>query len=318
MMRLAENAAKCPVHLGKLSRVEEMRLAPGVAEEFAAATLAVSLAEVEFSPLIRFQLTEKLMHLAGDDFRQSLISTLQDYERGAVLLDYRDAYENMNVDSIIKLLTAVTYAFGTCNHDHVSGTYYYKFTLTGEKIFKTPLNNPFKDMHIHTDGCFSHGFSDFVLMAKFEESGTEGGESKVLHIQDLDELESILQSPLAWRKYLFKGHAAHNLTQGYYRQLFWKADNTIRLNLNNATVSPRDLEEARFLSELHQKIDDASHLTTLASGQCLILNNTFWTHGRGKFTKISEQSVRTLLRMRGSFQSRSFHSESEVFAKAVG
>jgi glutarate dioxygenase len=318
MMRLVEAPAKHPVHLGMLNRVEEMHLAPSVAQQFAAATRAISLAEIEFSPLIRFQLTEKLLQLTGDDFRRSLIATLQDYERGAVLVDYRDAYEELDGESIIKLLTAITYAFGTCNHDHVSGTYYYKFTLTGDTLFKTPLNNPFKDMHIHTDGCFSHGFSDFVLMAKFEESGTEGGESKVLHIQDLDGLESILQSPLAWRKYLFKGHSEHKLTQGYYRQLFWKAGDTIRLNLNNAIVSPHDLEEARFLSNLHQRIDDASHLATLSSGQCLILNNTFWTHGRGKFTTISEQSVRTLLRMRGSFQSRSFHSESEVFARAVG
>jgi hypothetical protein len=55
MMRLAENGAKHPVPLNKLNRVEEMHLASSVVEEFAAATLAVSLAEVEFSPLIRFK-----------------------------------------------------------------------------------------------------------------------------------------------------------------------------------------------------------------------------------------------------------------------
>jgi glutarate dioxygenase len=300
-----------------VKRAEKIVLKKREIKEFIASTSDISIQEIEFSPLLRYRLSESYVAVWGEKNKNSIHSAITTYEKGAVLLDYSDSFGEIETDNIMKLLTAIVYTFGNCNHDHVSGKYYYKFTISGEKVFTTPLNNPFKDMHIHTDGCFSHGFCDFVLLAKFEEMEIDGGGSKLVHIQDIENLPSLLSNSLAWRKYLYKGRSAHKLTEGIYRDLFWLEDGRLKISFNMATCVPRDATEAKFLNEIHTQLDASSCLKTLLPGQCLILNNTVWLHGRSKFSEISTASSRTMVRMRGSFQDRFYEQESEVFSLSI-
>ena len=52
-------------------------------------------------------------------------------------------------------------------------------------------------MDLHTDGTYVDEKTDWLIMSKLEEKNVKGGETAVLHLDDLENLNELFKDPVA-------------------------------------------------------------------------------------------------------------------------
>ncbi|KAJ3472537.1 hypothetical protein NLI96_g13322 [Meripilus lineatus] len=155
---------------------------------------------------------------------------------------------------------------------------------------------------MHTDGTFVSEATDWLLMMKFAEHCATGGESRLLHLDDWEEIEPFINHKLATRPFLYRAPGSKNVAEKVERPLFFQGEFGLSISFIDQFVQPANREEAAFLRALSESMEASSGTreVILPVGDLVVLNNYFYLHGRAPFQK-DESLLRELMRQRGTF-----------------
>lgn len=288
--------ASHPAH----SRLRQIVLNEHVITNFLESVQCVDTQELEYVPYMRFILADKLLALAGRRFAETLSKILHDRECGGFTISVRE--QTTSADDYVKFATAITHLFGLPNFDAMSGTYYARFTVKNTDNSDSYLRQAYRLFTLHTDGTFVDENTDWLLMMKMQEQQAIGGESRLLHLDDWEDLSRFLEHPLASVKITYKAPPSKNIQQIVHRPTFFLQNNKPCICFIDQFAHPETIEQATFLQDLSRSMEKSRALIELSLpvGDLVVLNNTFWLHGRAAFQKHPELH-RELMRLRGVF-----------------
>jgi protein CsiD len=284
-------------------RLKHIDISPKLLAAFFADARDIGVQNLQYVPFMRFILAGRLEQLVGDGFRQEIRNVLVDRNHGGFTLGVQET--TTSDEDYVKLATAVSHLVGPANFDAMSGSYFARFVVKHADDSDSYLRQAYRTVTLHTDGTYVDEATDWLLMMKIVERHAEGGESRLLHLDDWEDLAHFSSHALATHRFTFKAAASKNVDRPFQRQIFWRDGNGICVSFIDQFVHPETLEQARYLFDLSQSLENSSALRAprLPAGDLIMLNNRFWMHGRAPFRK-NEQLYRELMRLRGSFGSR--------------
>jgi glutarate dioxygenase len=288
-----------PVH----PRLKHIDISPKLLAAFFAEARDVDVQDLQFVPFMRFILAGRLGRLIGDGFRQEIRNILVDRNHGGFTLGVQEI--TTTDEDYVKLATAVSHLVGPANFDAMSRSYFARFVVKHTDDSDSYLRQAYRTVTLHTDGTYVDEPTDWLLMMKIGERHAEGGESRLLHLDDWKDLAHFSHHALATHRFTFKAAASKNVDRPFQRQIFWRDGSGICVSYIDQFVQPETLEQGRYLFDLSQSLESspAVRAPRLPAGELIMLNNRFWMHGRAPFRR-NEQLHRELMRLRGSFGSQ--------------
>lgn len=261
---------------------------------------AVNEQNLQYIPYMRFILAKKLHDLLGSSFQQILRGILHDRNSGGFTIGVQKQTENLT--DYVKFGTAVSHLIGTPNFDSMTGTYYARFSVKDTDNSDSYLRQAYRIFTLHTDGTFVEEPTDWLLMMKMEEQNTVGGESRILHLDDWEELDQFANHPLGSYEFTYKSPPSKNVEQIVKRKTFFKINNKPCICFIDQFVQPETMDQSAYLHDLSQSMEDSQGTIALPLpvGDLIMLNNTFWLHGRAAF-EMHPNLYRELMRQRGVF-----------------
>ena len=280
-------------------RLQELQLPVGILENFLAATSGISVQELEYVPYKRLVLAHKLNEECNGSLKQTLVETLHDRATGALEIS---TSPELNKDDLIKVSTAVSHLLGQPNFDSMSGKYYACFDVKDTDNSDSYLRQAYRLFTLHTDGTYVDEVTDWVLMLKLKEENAIGGESRLLHLDDWEEMEIFADHPLGHTPMEYKSPPSKNVSVSVKRQTFYQRNGQPCLCFIDQFAYPHTIEQALFLRDMSNSMENSPKTFSilLPTGHILLINNHFWTHGREPFEK-HPRLYRELLRQRGAF-----------------
>ena len=288
-----------PVH----PRLKHIDISPRLLAAFFAEVRDIDVRNLQYVPFMRFILAGRLAHLIGDEFREEIRNILVDRNHGGFTLGVRET--TTSDEDYVKLATAVSHLVGPANFDAMSGSYFARFVVKHTDDSDTYLRQAYRPVALHTDGTYVEEATDWLLMMKIAERHAEGGESRLLHLDDWEGLALSSSHALASHRFTFKAAASKNVDRPVQRPIFWSDGSGLCVSHIDQFVHPKTLEQARYLFDLSQSLESspAVRAPRLPVGDLIMLNNRVWMHGRAPFQE-NEQLHRELMRLRGAFSSQ--------------
>lgn len=255
---------------------------------------------LEYVPYMRFVMAGKLREWLGTSFVEAIRGILHDRQTGGFTIGLQD--QTADPQDFVKFATAISHLIGMPNFDAMSGTYFARFTVKDTDSSDSYLRQAYRQFTLHTDGTFVDEPTDWLLMMKMEERNALGGESRLLHLDDWEDLEKYSKHPLGSYKFLYKAPPSKNVEQKVHRATFFEQNNETCICFIDQFVCPETVEQAKYLQELSLSMEKSTstHALKLPVGDLVMLNNTFWLHGRAAFKKHPDL-YRELMRQRGVF-----------------
>lgn len=282
------------------ARLRRLVLPDAALRAFFAAVSDVSVQELEYVPFMRFIVAGRLREAIGGDLRALLRTIVRDRSSGgftvgcgSVTTDFAD---------FVKFGTAISHLVGPANYDAMSGTYFARFVVEDTDTSDSYLRQAYRRMMLHTDGTFVTDKTDWLLMMKFEERNAAGGESRLLHLDDWEELDRFATVPFASHPFTYKSPPSKNVAQTIERTTFFDVDGRPGLCFIDQFVNPTSIEEATYLHDMLASMEASPGTIALPlpPGELVMLNNAFWAHGREAFVK-HPKLYRELMRQRGRY-----------------
>ncbi|AMA73650.1 MULTISPECIES: glutarate dioxygenase GlaH [Aneurinibacillus] len=281
-------------------RLYHIQLDDRLLETFFAGCKEHSEQSLRYVPYSRQVLAHQFRELFGQSFMDNIREILQDRESGGFTISVQGKTED--VEDFVKFGTALTHLIGIPNFDAMTGTFYARFTVKDTDNSDSYLRQAYRLFTLHTDGTFVDEPTDWLLMMKMDEKNAVGGESRLLHLDDWEDLEKFSKHPLANVKITYKAPPSKNVEQVVHRATFYEINNKPCICFIDQFAYPETIEQALYLKELSESLENspAVHALKLPVGDLVILNNSFWMHGRAPFEKHPEL-YRELMRQRGYF-----------------
>jgi len=281
-------------------RLKQIDISPRILTAFLAEVQHIDVQNLEYVPFMRFILAGRLDQLIGDGFRRTICDILVDRSHGGFALGAEETTGDH--EDYIKLATAVSHLVGPANRDAMSGSYFARFVVKHTDESDSYLRQAYRTLTLHTDGTFVDERTDWLLMMKMAEQYVEGGESRLLHLDDWSDLAHFYRHPLGSHGFTFKASPSKNVERTVRRPTFYRDGHGIGISYVDQFVQPETLEQARYLFDLSQSLENSPGIRTprLPLGTLIMLNNHFWMHGRAPF-RPNERLHRELMRQRGVF-----------------
>ena len=263
-------------------------------------TTEINTQNLEYVPHMRFMLAKKLRSLFGPALQDVLRSILLDRNSGGFTVGVQGV--TSSDQDYVKFGTAVSHLIGPGNFDSMSGTYYARFLVKDTDNSDSYLRQAYRLFTMHTDGTFVDEATDWLLMMKFDEKNAVGGASRLLHLDDWEELERYAKNPLGSYEFTYKSPPSKNVAQVVKRRTFFKQNDKYCICFIDQFVQPETIEQGEYLYDLSASMENSKGTAAipLPVGDLIMLNNLFWLHGRAPFEK-NEQLHRELMRQRGMF-----------------
>lgn len=284
-----------PVH----ARLRHVNLDPQRLHAFFAAVAHVDVQQLEYVPFMRFVLADELDR-AFDGLLGSVNAIVRDRATGGFTTGVNGV--TTNPDDFVKLGTAFSHLLGGANFDAMSGSYYARFIVEHTDESDSYLRQAYRTMMLHTDGTFVSEATDYLLLMRFAERHAIGGESRLLHLDDWEDLATFTADPLAHVAMPYVGAASKNVSEVVSHPTFFQTPAGWGISFIDQFARPQTIAQGRFLERMlaSQEASVATKATPLPVGDMVLLNNAFWMHGRAAF----EPNVnlhRELMRIRGVF-----------------
>ena len=258
---------------------------------------------LEYKPFTRFTLAKNLDDLTQNKLKKLINTILKDRNTGCFLLKINNENKKIDDNFLVKLSTAITHLIGVPNHDSMSGKYYARFFVRHEDDSDSYLRKAYINMDLHTDGTYVNQITDWILMTKIEEKNVKGGETTLLHLDDLENLKELSDDPVGRQNFIWGSPKSKKVDYKVEHPVF-KKDKKGNINISyiDQFPEPQSIEQGVFLQRLSDALEESDNkiMTELPIGSSVVANNQFWLHGRKPF-KIHENLSRELLRIRGSF-----------------
>ena len=261
------------------------------------------LIALEYKPFTRFTLAKSLDDITQNKLGLFLQKIIKNRKTGCFILSVANVNKKITNDFLIKLSTAIGHLLGVPNHDAMSGNYYARFHVKHEDNSDSYLRKAYKNMDLHTDGTYVDEKTDWLIMSKLEEKNAEGGETSVLHLDDLENLDELLKDPVGKEDFLWGSPKSKNIDYKVKHPIFTEDENGIpSISYIDQFPEPQSMNQGNFLQKLSDSLEESSNkiITELPVGSMIVANNHFWLHGRKPF-KENKSLCRELLRIRGKF-----------------
>ena len=258
---------------------------------------------LEYKPFTRFTLAKNLDDLTQNKLSKLINSILKDRSTGCFVLKTNILNKKIDENFLVKLSTAITHLIGVPNHDSMSGKYYARFFIKHEDDSDSYLRKAYTNMDLHTDGTYVNENTDWILMTKIEEKNSKGGETVLLHLDDLENLKELSEDPVGRQNFIWSSPKSKNVDYKVEHPVFTKdKKDNINISYIDQFPEPQNIKQGIFLQRLSDALEESDNkiVTELPTGSSVVTNNHFWLHGRKPF-KINENLSRELLRIRGSF-----------------
>lgn len=281
-------------------RLYHIEFDQGVLEAFFEKTKDIIPQNLEYVPYMRFIVADYLKQLVDPELANVLRTILHDRNTGGFTVGVQGATKS--TDDYVVFSTAITHLVGIPNFDAMSGKYYARFTVKHTDNSDSYLRQAYRLFTLHTDGTFVDEPTDWLLMMKMAEENAVGGESRLLHLDDWEDLDKFRNHPLASYKFTYKAPASKNVTKEVQRETFYDVNNKPCICFIDQFVYPETIEQATYLKELSESLENDKSVVELKLpvGDLIMINNTFWMHGRAAF-EVNPDLHRELLRQRGVF-----------------
>lgn len=256
--------------------------------------------DLEYTPYARHLVASYLLDQVGKEFGELLCSIIHDRESGGFTLGLRGVSED--TDDYVIFSTAISHLVGTPNFDAMTGKYYARFNVKDTDNSDSYLRQAYRLFTLHTDGTFVDEPTDYLLMMKMVEQNARGGESRLLHLDDWQELNKYSGHPLANYKFTYKAPNSKNVSKEVKRMTFFNHNNKPGICFIDQFVYPETIDQAKYLHDLSNSLENDENVIELQLpvGDLVCINNIFWLHGRAAFEKDANLN-RELLRQRGCF-----------------
>ncbi|WP_221567998.1 glutarate dioxygenase GlaH [Alkalihalobacillus sp. TS-13] len=257
--------------------------------------------QLEYIPYMRYVIAKDLKQVLGEEFSKVINEVLHDREFGGFTLGIGKL--TSSDEDYVKFSTAITHLIGGVNFDAMSGKYYARFTVKDTDNSDSYLRQAYRLFTLHTDGTFVNEPCDWLLMMKFAEENAIDGESRLLHLDDWEELDYYTNHPIASTKIPYKSPASKNVSQTVYNDTFFEHNGKPCIQFIDQFACPDTIEQAEYLKSMSESMENSTAVVelNLPVGDLVVLNNTFWLHGRAAFEKHPDLH-RELLRQRGYFK----------------
>ena len=269
-------------------------------QRFFSETAEVNAQNLEYIPHMRFMMADKLKKLFGQRLQDVLRAILLDRTSGGFTLGVQSLVTS--ADEYVRFGTAISHLIGPGNFDSMSGTYYARFLVKDTDSSDSYLRQAYRLFTLHTDGTFVDEKTDWLLMMKFDEKHAIGGESRLLHLDDWQDLNRYADHPLASHRFVYKSPPSKNEAQMVERRTFFKMNGQHCICFIDQFVQPESIEHAQYLHDLSDSMEKSAGTVSLPLpvGDLIMLNNLFWLHGRAPFQR-NPLLHRELMRQRGMF-----------------
>lgn len=281
-------------------RLYEIEFDHEVVKRFFEEVKTISSQQLDYIPYMRFIMTDKLVTLLDGDFQKTVRGILHDRSSGGFTVGI-NGYTN-DKEEYVKFSTAFSHLVGIPNFDAMSGNYYARFSVKHTDDSDSYLRQAYRLFTLHTDGTYVDEPTDWLLMMKFSEKHAVGGRSRLLHLDDWEDLDHFYHHPLATQKLVYKAPPSKNVVKEVFRTTFYERNNEPCMCFIDQFVHPSTIDEANYLKELSYSMENSSETkgVDLPEGKLVMLNNHFWLHGREAFEE-NPDLHRELLRQRGRF-----------------
>ena len=261
------------------------------------------LTALEYKPFTRFTIAKSLDDLSNNRLSSLLNQIIKDRNTGCFIIKPKNISSKIDDVFLVKLSTAVAHLIGKPNHDAMAGKYYARFHVKHIDKSDSYLRKAYTNMDLHTDGTYVKEKTDWLLMSKIEEKNAEGGETAMLHLDDWEHLEDLINDPVAKQNFIWGSPKSKNVDYKVEHPVF-SSDNKGRAQISyiDQFPEPKNMKQGIFLQKLSDSLEESKNkvLSELPVGSSIVANNYFWLHGRKPFKENKELS-RELLRIRGSF-----------------
>ena len=287
----------------KSNRIIDLYLKDEFIEKLVFPFKRFDITALEYKPFARFTLTKNLDDLTQNKLCKLINSILKDRTKGCFILKTNNQNKKIDDKFLVKLATAITHLIGVPNHDSMSGKYYARFFVKHEDNSDSYLRKAYVNMDLHTDGTYVNENTDWILMTKIEEKNAKGGETVLLHLDDLENLKELSEDLVGRQNFIWSSPKSKNVDYKVEHPVFTKDKNeNINISYIDQFPEPQNIQQGIFLQKLSDSLEESDNkiTTTLPIGSAVVTNNHFWLHGRKPF-EINENLSRELLRIRGSF-----------------
>jgi protein CsiD len=261
------------------------------------------LTAIEYKPFTRFTVAKYLDDLTNNELSKYLNDILRDRKTGCFIIGPKKITKDINDVFLVKLSTAITHLIGTPNHDSMAGKFYARFHIKHEDKSDSYLRKAYTNMDLHTDGTYVKEITDWLMMTKIEEKNVEGGESVMLHLDDLEYCKELYNDPIGKENFTWSSPKSKNVDYKVEHPVFFEDSNGLpQISYIDQFPEPKNMRQGQFLQKLSDTLEGSKNkvITKLPVGSAIVANNYFWLHGRKPF-KENRLLSRELLRIRGKF-----------------
>jgi len=286
------------------SRVKTLILDQSTVRKFCIQVNDITIQAIEYKPFLRFKLANILNEATDGTLAPYLQSVLHDRSTGAVVIDSFKHYFKQNQYMDLKIFgvllsTAISHLIGLPNLDSMSGKFYARFTVNHTDDSDSYLRQAYRRLELHTDGTFVDEKTDWVLMQKLESLNCVGGESLLLHVDDWQDLDKFYNHSLAKENIQWGSPPSKNVSSKVYHPVFFDGP---CMSFIDQFAEPQNMEEGIYLNDISESLETDTNTIAIdiPDNGILIINNSFWLHGRDEIKENINLS-RELLRQRGVF-----------------
>jgi len=287
----------------KSKRIINIKLEDPIIEKLAFNFKKFDILTLEYKPFSRFTIANVLDELVSNKLSKFIIEILKDRNTGCLIISPKNHSSIIDQTFLVKLSTAITHLFGNPNHDSMAGKYYARFHVKHVDNSDSYLRKPYINMDLHTDGTYVKEKTDWLLMTKLEEQNVEGGESVLLHLDDWEFLDELLNDPVGKQNFTWGSPKSKNVDYKVEHPVFTKdKDGLAQISYIDQFPEPKNMEQGLFLQKLSDALEGSKNkiIIPLPVGNSIVANNYFWLHGRRPF-KENKNLSREFFRIRGAF-----------------
>lgn len=283
------------------ARLFSLKLDRDSLNRFQEAAADLTEQRLTYVPYLRLVAADCLQKAVGGDFAKCISQIVEDRRSGGFTLSVEGGLDGM--DQRAALATAVAHLIGLPNFDDMTGNYYACFTVQDTYDSDSYLRQAYRAFTLHTDGTYITEATDWILMMKMEERHAVGGESRLLHLDDWQDLRRFSQDPLASQPLTYRSPPSKNYPVTVAKSTFHEKFGGPCICFIDQFAYPDTMEQARYLHDLSTSMEASPGVVSLPLpvDHLIVLNNHFWLHGREAFAK-DPKLHRVLMRQRGYFR----------------
>jgi protein CsiD len=281
-------------------RLLHIQLKEKALQTFLEATKAMTEQHLSYVPYLRLIAADTLNTVLGDHFSDRVQGIVLDRATGGFTLSVEQA---LTLDQQVALGTAISHLIGIPNFDDMTNKFYAIFEVRDTDTSDSYLRQAYRLFTLHTDGTYVTEPTHWILMMKMAEVHAKGGESRLLHLDDWEDLDRFSKDPLANYAFDYKSPPSKNYAKTVKKTTFFERNGHPCVCFIDQFVYPETIAEAKYLNDLSASMEASSATVELPLpiNHLVVLNNDFWLHGRAPFQKHPDLS-RIMMRQRGYFR----------------